>query len=88
MGSWGHDGIVEHYTPPGSKWKHVVPRDKLEPCPKCGAEQNGGFEGPVFWYAGMDAELSGYCISCRQCDYVLEQRYKTPQEAVNAWNKR
>ena len=88
MGSYGHtDGTVEHYVPAGAKWNNVKPGARLEPCPKCGAVQDD-FTGPVFWYAGMDDEHSGYGISCKQCGCTLEQKYKTPQEAVNAWNKR
>lgn len=51
--------------------------DKLKPCPFCGGEAE-----MIFWEAMKDAR-----VRCKACD-VSTHDYRTPEEAIEAWNKR
>ena len=49
----------------------------LKPCPFCGSEAE-----MIFWETMKDAR-----VRCKECDASTHD-YRTPEEAIDAWNKR
>lgn len=84
-------GIVEGYahtratvqTPYGSTTIYGLTflNDDLEPCPFCGGQ------------ARIDQTVNGgtrklYCIECTKCYAKSPASLDSPQDSINAWNKR
>lgn len=64
--------------------------DKLLPCPFCGGEAKITKRYPAL----LRPSRNGYCVECYECDLQFGHdcdyggQYATPEEAIEAWNRR
>ena len=66
-----------------------TPTDALAPCPFCGggarrAKHSAGVQGTT----GYDQWHGVSCATCNACVGASDRRFRTPTEAITAWNRR
>jgi Lar family restriction alleviation protein len=66
-----------------------TPTDALEPCPFCGGgarrvKHSAGVQGTT----GHDQWHGVSCATCNACVGASDRRFRTPPEAIAAWNRR
>jgi rubredoxin len=52
--------------------------EELKPCPKC---RNKELEFTEYFSDGK------VMVNCYECKYVFDGEFKSPKEAIKAWNK-
>lgn len=53
--------------------------EELKRCPRCSNKELEFAE---------DFAVGGVTVNCYECKYQLDGEFKSPQEAIEAWNKR
>lgn len=61
-------------------------KEALEPCPFCGKESKGYWDGPYIHVSGAPDTLQFYSIVCNGCCSTAS--YETKERAIAKWNSR
>ena len=60
---------------------------KLKPCPFCGADEESGVHIDTIVIADDIGDIRRYSVVCENCGAEIGT-FRSPEEAVEAWNKR